>query len=129
VGRVSGLSEIVLYLGLLGCLLLNFFFSFNRLNQWGWETRLVVSSAVVASPIFFAALIFAKRFMTVNSPSLALASNLFGSLVGGLLEYLDMWTGLRGLNLVALLLYLISFLFLMSLRKVSPVSPAVFQQR
>ena len=129
VARVSGLSDTVLYLGLSGCLLLNFFFSFDRLNQWNWEARLVASSAVVASPIFFAALIFAKRFMTVSSPSLALASNLFGSLVGGLLEYLDMWAGLRGLNLVALLLYLISFLFLMSLRKISPVSSAVFQQR
>jgi SAM-dependent methyltransferase len=129
VARLSGPSETVLYVGLFGCLLFNFFFSFDRLNQWSWEARLVASSAIVASPIFFAALIFAKRFRTVSSPSLALASNLLGSLVGGLLEYLDMWTGLRGLNLVALLVYLISFLFLLSLRKVSPVSSAVFQHR
>jgi len=38
-----------------------------------------------------------------------LASNLFGALVGGLLEYLDMWTGLRWLNIIALALYLLSF--------------------
>jgi phosphoglycerol transferase MdoB-like AlkP superfamily enzyme len=106
---------------LFGCLLLNFFFEFEALNRWSWEARLLASSAIVASPIFFAALIFAKRFMTVTSPSLALASNLLGSLVGGVLEYLDMWTGLRWLNLVALLLYFISSLFLMRQVQVSRV--------
>ena len=30
----------------------------------------------------------------------------------GLLEYHDMWTGLRSLNLIALALYLLSFWFL-----------------
>jgi hypothetical protein len=119
--RFSQISNFILYLGLFGCLLLNFFFEFEALNRWSWEARLLASSAIVASPIFFAALIFAKRFMTVTSPSLALASNLLGSLVGGVLEYLDMWTGLRWLNLVALLLYFISSLFLMRQVQVSRV--------
>jgi hypothetical protein len=48
----------------------------------------------------------------MKSPSAALGSNLFGALVGGLLEYLDMWMGLRALNLIALALYLVSFWFL-----------------
>jgi hypothetical protein len=60
-----------------------------------------------------AALIFAKAFARAPSPSAALASNLFGSLVGGVLEYLDMWTGLRWLNVTAILLYAVSYLFLM----------------
>jgi hypothetical protein len=60
-----------------------------------------------------AALIFAKAFAKAPSASAALASNLFGSLVGGVLEYLDMWSGLRWLNMTAILLYAISYLFLM----------------
>jgi hypothetical protein len=59
-----------------------------------------------------AALIFAKAFAQVASSSNGLASNLFGALVGGLLEYLDMWTGLRWLNTIALVLYGVSVYFL-----------------
>jgi hypothetical protein len=109
----------VLYLVLGALLVVNFLFPFDRLNALAWELRLVVAGLVIASPLFVAALIFAKAFNAVSSPSLALASNLFGSLVGGILEYVDMWTGLRWLNLFALALYLVSYLFLR--RAQSPV--------
>ena len=72
----------------------------------------MISGAVVASPLFFAALIFARAFAVVESPSHALACNLFGSLIGGMLEYADMWTGLRALNVMALALYAVSALAL-----------------
>ncbi|MEW5978885.1 MAG: hypothetical protein AB1898_24080 [Acidobacteriota bacterium] len=125
VGRFSSLSFTALYLGLLACLLFNFAFSFDTLNQLSWTYRLTASSLIVSSPIFFAALIFARSFASVPSPSLALASNLFGSLLGGLLEYLDMWTGLRWLNLLALLLYFSSALFLAAKKEFHPQpSPA-----
>jgi len=81
----------------------------DTLNRLGWTSRLLIGGGVTAAPLFFAALIFSKAFTSVVSPAHALASNLFGCLVGGALEYVDMWIGLRGLNLVALTLYLISF--------------------
>jgi Spermine/spermidine synthase domain len=102
----------VLYFVLGALLVVNFLFPFDWLNALVWELRLVVAGLVIASPLFVAALIFAQAFNAVSSPSLALASNLFGSLVGGVLEYADMWTGLRWLNLLALALYLVSYLFL-----------------
>ncbi len=102
----------VLYFVLGGLLVINFLFPFDRLNALVWELRLALAGVIIASPLFIAALIFAKAFNTVSSPSLALASNLFGSLVGGVLEYIDMLTGLRWLNLLALGLYLVSYLFL-----------------
>ena len=101
-----------LYLGLFAALILNFFFPFDALNAFGWGERLVTAGAIITLPLFLAALIFAKAFDSVQSPSAALASNLFGSLVGGLLEYADMRTGLRSLNIIALCLYFISFIFL-----------------
>jgi Spermine/spermidine synthase domain len=109
----------VLYVMLGALLVINFVFPFDWLNALVWEQRLLVAGLVVASPLFVAALIFAKAFDAVSSPSLALASNMFGSLVGGVLEYVDMWTGLRWLNLLALALYLVSYLFLR--RAQSPV--------
>ena len=112
VGCGTRLNYIHLYIALFASLLINFFFTFSKLNQFDWPIRILIGGALTALPLFFAALIFAKAFASVVSPSISLASNLFGSLVGGLLEYLDMWTGLRWLNLIALILYGISFLFL-----------------
>ena len=112
----SRLGFTVLYVGLCAALLLNYFFPFDVLNQYDWSVRLIVSSAIIGSPLFFAAFIFAEAFSVVVSPSLSLASNLLGGLVGGLLEYVDMWSGLRSLNLIALLLYLASWWFLVSRR-------------
>jgi hypothetical protein len=54
--------------------------------------------------------IFAWTFAAVAVPSAALASNLFGALVGGSLEYLSMLLGIRALSLLALGLYAGSFL-------------------
>jgi len=107
-----------LYSVLVVTLILNFVFPFDWLNTLVWELRLAVAGMIVASPLFIAALIFAKAFSEVSSPSIALASNLFGSLVGGVLEYVDMWTGLRWLNILALAFYLVSYLFLRRTQRV-----------
>ena len=112
VGRITRLGFSVFYAGLFAALVVNFFFPFDALNKLGWNGKLLASVVIIGLPIFFAALIFAKAFSAVESPSKALAANLFGALVGGLLEYLDMWTGLRWLNLIAILLYATSAVFL-----------------
>jgi SAM-dependent methyltransferase len=109
---LSHLSFLILYTGLLAALVANFLFSFTALNRFDRSIQLLTSSVIIGLPIFFAAIIFAKAFAVVQFPSLALASNLLGGLVGGLLEYVDMLTGLKWLNLVALFLYLVSSLFL-----------------
>lgn len=105
-------SFAVLYAALCALLVFNILVPFDRLNALAWESRLIIAGLIVASPLFVAALIFAKAFSVVPSPSVALASNLFGSLLGGVLEYVDMWIGLRWLNLLALVLYLLSFMLL-----------------
>jgi hypothetical protein len=103
-----------LYIGLFAMLILNYFFNFNLLNEFDWNIRMLAGGCIIALPLFFAALIFAKAFAVVESPSLALASNLFGALVGGMLEYVDMLTGLAFLNIIAMILYGLSFIFLYS---------------
>ncbi len=110
--RLSFLTFTILYAGLFASLLVNFFFPFGSLNQFDWIVRVVVGGFIVSIPFFAAALIFAKAFAVVESPSTSLASNILGGLIGGMLEYLDMLTGLRWLNLIALMLYVLSFLFL-----------------
>ena len=112
--RLSYLTFTSLYIGLLFALLINYFFNFHFLNQFDWNIRVLFGGIIIGLPLFFAALIFAKAFAVVESPSLALASNLFGALVGGMLEYVDMLTGLAFLNIIAMILYGLSFIFLYS---------------
>lgn len=112
VGRIPNVGYTFFYAWLIAAVVFNFLFPFGTLNKYGWSTRLLSSGIIIGLPIFFAALIFAKSFAVVESPSKALAANLLGALVGGLLEYLDMWTGLRSLNIVALVLYVLSAFFL-----------------
>jgi hypothetical protein len=56
-------------------------------------------------PVFFAGLIFIRSFAQVQFSAKALGSNLFGAVVGGLLESLSFWIGLKWLLLVAAALY------------------------
>jgi len=121
--RIANFGFPFFYAWLFGAVVLNFCFPFGALNTYGWNLRLLASGVIIGLPIFFAALIFAKAFAMVESPSKALAANLLGALVGGLLEYLDMWMGLRYLNLVALILYGLSALFLFLQMKSYAVSP------
>ena len=124
VSSLPSMSYLVLYLGLCASVLFNFGFSFDSLNQPEWQTKALVSGLDIALPLFFAALIFAKAFSAVEPPSNGLASNLLGGLVGGLLEYLDMWAGLRALNLIALTLYVLSAVCLtVKLRSQSTFEP------
>lgn len=123
IGRIANFGFPIFYAWLFAAVVLNFFFPFGVLNNYGWNVRLLASGIIIGLPIFFAALIFAKAFTVVESPSKALAANLLGALVGGLLEYLDMWMGLRYLNLVALILYVLSALFLFLQMKPYAISP------
>jgi hypothetical protein len=123
--KFSRASFAVLYTILALTLVVNFVFPLDTLNRLDWVYRFAAGAVLVTCPLFMAALIFAKAFAQVASSSAGLASNLFGALVGGLLEYLDMWTGLRWLNLIALALYLVSFYFLLrAQRTVAAPKPA-----
>jgi SAM-dependent methyltransferase len=61
------------------------------------------------SPLFVAGLIFATALRERRDLAPALASNLIGSVLGGLLENLSMVFGISALSLVALVVYAASF--------------------
>jgi hypothetical protein len=68
--------------------------------------------------VFFAGIIFISSFARAGFRGSALGSNLFGSLLGGLLESSSLWFGLKSLTILAVLLYLASAIFLrMSVRE------------
>jgi MFS family permease len=64
-----------------------------------------IAAMVFAIPVFFAGLLFASEFRRADSPAAALAANMLGAVVGGLLENLSLITGMKALLLVAAVLY------------------------
>lgn len=72
--------------------------------------KIVVSTLVLCSPVFFAGIVFIRSFAAAGFNGEALGSNLLGALAGGLLESLSQWTGLSSLLLVAAVLYAGSYI-------------------
>jgi hypothetical protein len=67
--------------------------------------RSTVAIAISFLPIFAANVIFAKRFAATANAPLAFATNLFGAIIGGCLEYLSLVFGYHALLIIAAILY------------------------
>lgn len=74
--------------------------------------RAPLAIIVAFLPIFAANVIFAKRFAATEHPTIAFATNLLGSMLGGALEYLSLAFGYRSLLIIAALLYISAFLLM-----------------
>jgi spermidine synthase len=100
------------YAGIFGCMLVSYTIPIEKfLFQSVW-LKVAAATAVLCLPVFFACLVFVQSFARAAFSGQALGSNLFGALVGGLLESLSMWTGLKSLLVIAGLLYVASYLAL-----------------
>ncbi len=71
-----------------------------RLSQSAW-----VATAFTALPVFFSGLIFSSAFRSVVSPPTALAMNLLGAVMGGVLENATMIGGTTAVAFLACLVY------------------------
>jgi Spermine/spermidine synthase domain len=73
--------------------------------------RFVAATLLAFFPVFIANLVFASRFRDTADPTTAFGANLLGAMVGGVLEYLSLITGYRGLLVLAALLYALAWVF------------------
>ncbi len=82
--------------------------------RWGLAPGIgayAAAAVYLGVPIFLAAVIFATAFRAARLGSEALASNLLGAVLGGVLEYLSLALGIRALSLLAAAMYLAAFWF------------------
>jgi spermidine synthase len=100
-----------LFVGLFAALIAAYLVPVRDLLWLGTVGKWLASGVMVALPIFFAALIFATLFRLRANSSRALAFNIMGAVVGGVLEYSSMVFGIKALYLVAVLAYLGAWLF------------------
>lgn len=100
----------VVFMLLAGALIATYLFPIRGLLSWDSPVRDWLALGLLCLPLFFAAMIFAREIRDEPRPSAALASNLLGALVGGVLEYSSMRFGFHVLYLLALGLYLLAWL-------------------
>ena len=102
----------VAYAGLFVTLGVMYLVPMQKLFFESWTVRAVVATLALCTPVFFAGIIFVSSFARAGFRGSALGSNLFGALIGGLLESASLWFGLKSLTIIAAVLYLGSALFL-----------------
>jgi len=103
----QGFNRWWILVGLLVALIAVYLVPFSRIPG----STLAVGSlaaALFAVPVFFAGLLFACEFRSTRLASAALAANMLGAVVGGLMENLSLVTGLRALLLIAALFYVVA---------------------
>jgi SAM-dependent methyltransferase len=108
VSRIPTISRWIAYAGILLAAAVGYFVPMQSLffpNPW---VKGLAALAVLCLPVYFAGIIFARSFAEISFNSEALGSNLLGAVVGGVLESISFWTGLRALLLASVLLYIFS---------------------
>jgi hypothetical protein len=110
-GMKPDFSVTAAYVGLLITLILGFLVPVRAIFFPSIATRILVAVLLLCIPVFFAGIVFIRSFAQVGYASEALGSNLLGAMVGGMLESLSLWTGIRSLALIAAALYLASWVF------------------
>jgi SAM-dependent methyltransferase len=70
----------------------------------------VIAAVLLTCPVFFSGIIFSILLNRTEHISRALAANMIGSLLGGVLEYNSMYFGFRSLYVFAIVLYGLAWL-------------------
>jgi SAM-dependent methyltransferase len=97
---------------LLFLLVADFWFPYALLNSADFWARVFLGGGWVALPVFFSGAIFSASLARLAHPAEMLGINLFGAVVGGVLENSVMLGGTPILGILAIGLYLISAAFL-----------------
>jgi SAM-dependent methyltransferase len=106
VQRFPPASPLPAFVLLLASLVVLWLLDISVLNRFPLLARGLLGGLLNALPVGFAGLIVSTLLARSRDLASALASNLLGSVLGGCLEYISMWSGLRALVLLALGLYL-----------------------
>jgi SAM-dependent methyltransferase len=93
------------YVGIFATTLIGYSLPEDALFFRSFVLRATVATFILTLPVFFAGIVFIKRFAESSFAAEAIGSNLLGSLVGGIAESLSLAVGLHALLLLAALLY------------------------
>ena len=92
--------------GVLIFLATNYLLPVQWLLSAGTPLRVLLSILLIGSPVFCAGVWFSSLFAPQTRSGYALGINLIGAMIGGLLEYASMLTGMRQIWLLIILVYI-----------------------
>lgn len=86
-------------------------FDIAALNHYSMFIRGISGGLITALPIGFAGVVVSILLFRSKNPTASLGSNLLGSVIGGCLEYISMYVGLKALVLLAIVFYLAAIFY------------------
>ncbi|MBA4190540.1 MAG: hypothetical protein C0467_21345 [Planctomycetaceae bacterium] len=96
------------YVALVGSCLGLYFVDLSRFAFLPYATKAVVVGLLTSLPMLFSGLVFARSFEVAPRKDAALGANLFGALVGAILQSVTFVTGVKALLLIVAGLYLLA---------------------
>ncbi|HEY9785459.1 MAG TPA: hypothetical protein V6D17_08665 [Candidatus Obscuribacterales bacterium] len=126
-GEAIRKNKNALYIFLMATLIVSYFFPINQVIAHGggaFSAATLVVPLVISLPMFAAGMIFASSFSESANPRRALALNLLGTVLGALLEYFSNYLGIKNLLLIAVGLYLVSWICLLRAAKLQTAAGA-----
>lgn len=109
VAKIRSINMNVMYALLFISIFVNWLIKPCAYLSFNHASSVILSSTIMALPLFFAGIIFATSLRRVGDISGVFGFNLLGSIVGGLSEYVSMWSGFNFLYVVAIGMYLVSY--------------------
>ncbi len=103
--RMSRLNLRLIYALLFASLVLNYFLPLDMLIRFSPAIRAIVSMILLSLPLFFSGLIFSESLRRTGETARPMASNLGGSVAGGVLEYGSLLWGIKSLYVIAAIVY------------------------
>jgi hypothetical protein len=96
--------------GLLFTCGINLLLKITALSSLPYLVQLAGSGLFIGLPVIFSGLLFARAFAGVQDPGRALGSNLFGSVIGGILQLGSVYFGIRALLYLVLVAYSVALI-------------------
>lgn len=96
------------YFGLIATCLALYFVDLSRFAFLAFPVKAALVGLLTTLPIFFSGIVFIRSFAATPAKDEALGANLIGGLVGGLLQSITFWIGIKALLLVVAGLYLMA---------------------
>lgn len=103
----------LLYGGLFACLLIDYLWKVPDQTTMPPFMVSAIASLIACGPMFFGSMTFSTCFRNTKFPVQLLSANLLGVAFGGLTENLCLWSGIKGLPILGMVLYGLSGLSLL----------------
>ncbi len=103
--RLSSKAIYALVLMAMLTIVISNFVGISSLQSFGMVPGITIGTAVYLSPLLFAGSVFSLLFKQASEPSRALAFNMIGGLIGIVIEYISMITGIKALAWIGIGIY------------------------